>query len=160
MLVKVIKACRAEFQKYGQIVIVPEVPALLGTQEIRFWPCLAKYHIEGETEVGICRCFERPRRIESLERHKETPEILMPVDGDFFLPVAPADQPAGAGRLRAENVQVFHIPSGAAVILERGVWHWAAWPDGKESITYQVIFKLGTPADDCEKKDIVKPVEF
>ena len=161
MFVKVIKAYQDKFQKYGQLVMLPDVPMPLGPREIQFWPRLARYHIEGETEVGICRCFERRRRIENLERHKETPEILISVDGDFLIPIAPANQAENEnGRLAVRKIQILHIPSGVAVILARGIWHWAVWPHRRKSVTYQVIFKLGTPTADCEKRDLVEPVEF
>ena len=161
MIVAIKEATPENFQGYGSLVTLPDYPAPLGTDTIRYWPALAKYLIEGETEIGLCTCLERPRQVESLERHCNTPEILVPLDDDFILPVAYTPQPVTEGnKLKVEGVQIMKIRRGTVVILNPGVWHWAVWPDKNKSVTYLVEFKSNTPKEDFEKKDIEKTIQF
>jgi ureidoglycolate hydrolase len=143
------------------LVVLPDCPAPLGTDTVKFWPALTKYAISGETEVGLCTCFGRPRQIEHLERHQNTPEILVPLDGDFLLPVAAVDQPETQnGVLSAEGVEVIRVKAGTAVVLSSGVWHWAVWPHNRQSVTYLVMFRSHTPNEDLEIKEVKDMVQF
>ncbi len=161
MHIRVKDADAEEFGMYGSLVALPDYPAPLGTDAIRFWPALAKYSTSSEMEMGMCTCLERPRQIERLERHLTTPEILVPLDCDFLLPLAPADQPEnGSGKLEAGGVEIIRFRAGTAVVLNPGVRHWAVWPANGESVTYLVEFRSDTHKEDLETKDTEDIIQF
>ena len=161
MLVAIKEATAENFQKYGSLVALPDCPAPLGTETVRFWPALAKYLINGYTEMGLCTCLERPRQIESLERHCQTPEILIPLDDAFLLPVAAAEHPVTEGnKLKVKGIRIMKVKRGTAVVINPGVWHWAVWPERRKEVTYLVEFKLNTPKDDFEKSRIKEVIDF
>jgi len=161
MFIKAQEASLGSFKTYGQLVLLPEGPAPLGTETVRFWPALAKYLINGQTEMGLCTCLERPRQIENLERHSVTPEVLIPLDDNFLLPVAAADQPVDEdNKLKVKDIRIMKVKRGTVVIMNPGVWHWAVWPETRREVTYLVLFKLNTPKDDFEKRDTEEVIEF
>jgi ureidoglycolate hydrolase len=83
-------------------------------------------------------------RISEFERHLNTPEILIPSDTPFVLPLLSEEG----------QVEAFHINLGEAVVIHSGVWHGPCIPVNKSKATYFVIFRQHTPAEDVEKKSI------
>jgi len=72
----------------GSALTAPShVPTSQGV-EYKFWSDLVHFLIPGETEVGLCTVSRQPTsEISGLERHVRTPEILIPVDAPFVLPL-------------------------------------------------------------------------
>jgi ureidoglycolate hydrolase len=139
------------FAPFGKIVTAPTAQPTSQAYDYKFWSDLADYHVSGETEIGRCTVYLQPRQeISGLERHMRTPEILIPVDAPFILPLF--DDARG-------TVQAFRVNVGEAVVINAGVWHGASLPVGKKESTYFVIFRKGTPHEDVMKKTI-DPVQI
>lgn len=140
------------FAPYGKVAKLPSTPPLAVANNFKYWSDTANYGIDGETEIGFCTVYRLPEmRIDWVERHLRTPEILIPIDGPFLLPVLSDgvdDQP-----------ELFRVNPGEAVIIHPGVWHSACIPVDSAEITYFVIFRKGTPYEDVIKKDIA-PATF
>jgi len=134
------------FARYGKIVTAPTVQPTSQASGYKFWSDLADYHIFGETEIGLCTAYAQPgEEISGVEHHKATPEILIPIDAPFVLPLF--DDARG-------KAEAFHVNIGEAVVINTGVWHGACLPVGKNEVTYFVIFRKGTPHEDVMKKPI------
>lgn len=101
----------------------------------------------GRVSVGVLNLKARPLAVSELERHVATPELLVAVEGDVVIPVAPANHPGVNPDVHA--VEVFRLNQGEAVILNTGVWHGLPFPLD-ESATLLVIFKEDTPSRDFE----------
>ncbi len=141
------------FAPFGHVVVAPSGAPTSQSPEYRFWSDLAAYDIVGEAEIGICTVYGNPdQRVSSLERHLRTPEILIPIDGPFVLPLLLGE--SGEGDMKA-----FHVGIGEAVVIDRGVWHGACLPVGKKESSYFVMFRKNTPHDDVEKRG-TKPVSI
>jgi ureidoglycolate hydrolase len=70
---------------------------------------------------------ERGPLCELLNRHDTHTQVLMPVDADAFVVVAPAS----ADFTRAEHlasVRAFLVRRHACFALHRGTWHWGPYP--------------------------------
>ncbi|HDT12648.1 MAG TPA: hypothetical protein ENO01_03215 [Candidatus Marinimicrobia bacterium] len=134
--------------RYGTLVKCPQSKPTTEGETYTFWSDIANYHIEGKTEIGLCTVSAPSGNLLSgVERHLYTPEILIPVDAPFALPLL----------LEGDNDQslkVFRVNVGEAVVIHEGVWHGACIPLDKSSATYFVIFKHKTPFEDVEKKSI------
>jgi ureidoglycolate hydrolase len=87
--------------------------------------------------------------ISGVERHLRTPEILIPIDAPFILPLLLDGQPDSA-------VEAFQVNLGEAVLIDKAVWHGACLPVGKKESTYFVIFRKNTPHEDVAKKNTQK----
>lgn len=139
------------FAPFGKIVTAPTTAPTSQAADYKFWSDIADYHVPGETEIGLCTVYAQPKQeIAGVERHLQTPEILIPVDAPFVLPLFDD----GAGK-----VQAFRVNIGEAVVINTGVWHGPCLPVGKKESTYFVIFRKGTPHEDVFKKPI-DPVQI
>jgi ureidoglycolate hydrolase len=133
---------------YGAVVAGPSGAPTSQAADYRFWSDLAHCHFGGETEIGLCTVHAQPVPvIGGMERHLHTPELLIPIDAPFVVPVL---LDAGA----TSSPRAFRVDVGEAIVLSAGVWHGACLPVGKNAATYFVIFRRGTPANDVEKKSV------
>ncbi len=137
------------FAPYGRVVVTPRSKPTSEGPEYRFWSDLAHYGIQGETEIGICVAIrQRNSLITGMERHLATPEILIPIDAPFVLPVLAEGKDPRA-------VKAFRVGIGEAVVIDPGVWHAACLPLGRRRMSsYFVIFKRNTPHEDVEKRSL------
>lgn len=137
----------SNFARFGSIARLTGQPATAAGATFSYWSDLARYHVAGETEIGVCTVFAQPEPGTNwMERHDQTPEILLPIDAPFLLPVMSNDGSA--------EVAVFEVQPGEAVVIGAGVWHSACLPLGADQATYWVLFRRGTPAEDVVKTDI------
>ncbi|MDO8550219.1 MAG: ureidoglycolate lyase [Ignavibacteria bacterium] len=141
------------FRKFGMVVIAPKEDPTSQAADYKFWSDIANYNIDGDTEIGICTVYKQPKNeITGMERHLRTPEILIPIDAPFTLPLL-IDGEA------EDNAKAFQCNLGEAVVINKAVWHGACLPVGKDESSYFVIFRRGTPYEDVEKKEI-KTIEI
>ena len=135
------------FARYGRVARLPDGAPTAEDATFRYWSDAAHYGIDGETEIGFCTVYRQDEpAVTWMERHDRTPELLIPIDGPFLLPVM-------EGRAAAE-VEVFEVRPGEAVVIGQGVWHSACHPAGGDAATYFVLFRRGTPQDDVTKRDL------
>lgn len=136
------------FNIYGRVVTSPANQPTSQAADYKFWSDIADYHIQGDTEIGICTVYKQSEtKINGMERHLNTPEILIPIDAPFRLPLLlPGDN--------ENNVRAFEVGIGEAVVINKAVWHGACIPVGKDESSYFVIFRKNTPHEDVEKKNI------
>jgi len=132
------------FKQFGRVLKKPLHEPMAKEQKFSFWSDLVNYKIDGHTEIGLCTVYHSDTPLKTVERHLYTPEILIPVDAPFVLPVIADD---GA-------VHAYKVGIGEAVVVDNGVWHGPCLPVGKPESTYYVIFRKGTPSEDVEKKEI------
>lgn len=141
------------FSPFGAVVIMPEGEPSSEGASYRFWSDIVHYDVDGSTEIGICTVFKPGgASITGLERHLGTPEILIPIDAPFILPVLAGDQ-------EVSQLAAFRVNIGEAVVINPGVWHGACIPANTEESSYFVIFKCNTPHEDVETKKI-QPVNI
>lgn len=132
------------FARYGKVAQLPGEEPLAATEQFQFWSDVVAFDVEGPVEIGYCTVFEQAEdQVSWMERHDRTPEVLVPIDGPFLLPVMAEGQ-----------VEVFLVEPGEAVVIGANVWHSACLPVDDEETTYFVIFRRGTPQEDVTKIDI------
>jgi len=147
MTVRAKRITPQDFTKFGSVVSAPKGSPTTQAEEYKFWSDIAHYLIDGETEIGICTVYRQPKpEVSSVERHLRTPEILIPIDAPFVLPLH--DEQA------KEPLEAFEVRVGEAAVIGKGVWHGACLPLGKGECSYFVIFRRNTPRGDVMKKTI------
>jgi ureidoglycolate hydrolase len=148
MTIKYKNITHTNFARFGQLVKTPNTRPTAKSIDYKYWSDLAHYAIQGETEVGVCCVFRQPQAIVTgMERHVNTPEILIPIDAPFIAPLLVE----GDGESQA---QAFMVQPGQAVVINAGVWHGACLPVAEHQSSYFVIFKRNTPFKDVYKKEI------
>jgi ureidoglycolate hydrolase len=154
LTVKAKKLTANSFSKFGKVADAHTVPPLVETENLKFWTTIATYTVDGETEIALCHVKKSVDFVGLLERHVKTPEILVPIKGDFILPVAPAGNLENSTEItEASSVEAFLVRSDQAVVMEKGVWHTAPIPIGKET-SFFVIFKKETTKQDAVFKKL------
>lgn len=132
------------FSRYGRVAHLPETEPLAASDQFKFWSDVAAFETGEQTEIGFCTVYARQEEtVAWMERHERTPEVLIPIDGPFLLPV-----------LDGDRVDTFQVEPGEAVVIGKNVWHSACIPVGANETTYFVIFRRGTPQEDVIKTDI------
>ncbi|MBN1893711.1 ureidoglycolate lyase [bacterium] len=148
MAVKPKKLSQESFSRYGKAVTRPQGPPASHDATYQFWPMLASYCVSGEEEIGICKVFRQSSPVVTcVERHLTTPEILIPIDAPFILPLLPDGSPD-------KEMEAFLVDIGEAVVIDPGVWHAAGIPAGRPESFYFVLFRSHTPQEDVEKKTL------
>lgn len=146
MRIKAQNITQENFTAFGKVVKAPKGEPTSKAKDYKFWSNIASYMIDGETEIGICTVYMQPvMQISGIERHMRTPEILIPIDAPFILPLAKENN-------SGDVIEAFHVNIGEAVVMNKAVWHGPCLPVGKNESSYFVIFRKNTPHEDVEKK--------
>lgn len=87
-------------------------------------------------------------RCDEFFRHDTHTQVLMPLDSDAVIAVAPAaidfSDVAHAARVKA-----FVMRPQEAVVLHRGTWHWGPFPIGTPRVTLFNVQGLRYPEDNA-----------
>jgi len=121
------------FAPFGRVVKRPSRPHDAAGPGWRWWAETAGLAGDGRPwGIGYLDLEPAPLRFDWAERHLRTLEAILPTARDILVYVGPAEHPDAPDRLPAlERFRVFRVPPGAAVILDRAVWHGAPLaPDG------------------------------
>jgi len=102
----------------------------------------------GIVSYSNCRIEPRDLVIDVSECHSRTAEMLMPLDADVLMHVAPAGSP-DAG-FPTDKARVFHVPKGTMVVIKPGTWHHGPFCIGKASANVLVALPERTYANDCQ----------
>jgi ureidoglycolate lyase len=126
----------------------PSAPKL-GAEPIEFFRDMVQSQL-GTVPVasfGVCRVVKRPFVMDVSEYHDTCCEIVLPLDGDVLMHVAPAvpekEFPFG-------SAEVFLVPRGTICCLRPGVWHHAPYAFGAAVVNCLVVLPERTYMNDCK----------
>ncbi len=146
-IVKIKKLTREAFAPYGEIIEIPNENPKMPTEEFNYWPKLGTMQVNGELQVGVSTFFKRPLRFSKMERHMDTQEIMIPLNGTIVIPFRVCNDFNPQSTPSTDKIDVFAVDTLHGVILKRGIWHWTPMPlEDKTSIV--VIFNTGTERND------------
>ncbi len=94
--------------------------------------------------------------ITQQEYHTTTWEMILPLDDDMILHVAPAS----AGTPVTHLAKAFLVPKHTLVKMNAAIWHLAPLPAAKESLTAMIILPECTYANDCTVVDLSDAEQF
>jgi len=105
------------------------------------------------------RSYPRSRHLcPSLERHGDTSETLIPVNGDIVV-VCALSKKDEACRVDRDTVKALWVRRGEALILHPGVWHYAPMVRDVSVDTF-VLFRKNTLRDDLIKEEIEEKLDM
>ena len=101
---------------------------------------------------------KRPERmvITQQEYHVTTEELILPLDDDMILHVAPAS----GGMVVTDHVKAFLVPKNTLVKIKAAIWHLAPLPATKDALTALIILPECTYAIDCPVVDLSPDEQF
>lgn len=122
----------AAWQPFGWIPR-PDTDPRDGSDRLAFDWADAHVNVIGHSLDEVAR-VDGGLRCDVLYRHDTHTQVLMPLDGDAVVAVAPSgvrfSDPADAGEVRA-----FLLRPQETIVLFKGTWHWGPFPVGTEQVT-------------------------
>lgn len=94
--------------------------------------------------------------ITQQEYHTTTWEMILPLDDDMILHVAPAS----AGVPVTHLAKAFLVPKHTLVKMNAAIWHLAPLPAGKDALMAMIILPECTYANDCTVVDLSPEQQF
>ena len=102
----------------------------------------------GYSPISVGR--EDRRIVKSVEYHTTTPEMILPLNDDMIIHVAPAS----GGTPVPEWTKAFVVPKGTLVKINTAVWHLAPLPVKEDVLHAMIILPECTYANDCTVVDL------
>ena len=157
---KVIDAAKAGLSGIGDVVRLPGPGGRrpdISNETLRFFGRLGLIEAAAAVEFGICAYRRRPLVVERMEQHRRSRELLVAIDDDFLMPVAPND--AASNRPDLSRAFVLRVRRSEGVIFAQGTWHWVPYPLKEESHAL-VGFALDTSKDDMFFQELSPAARF
>jgi ureidoglycolate lyase len=158
---KTVKAVPVSYEKiapFGAMVnlVQPQGFSLDGALH-RFFPDRVTVYSEDDFAFSPLE-VKKPERmiIDAMEMHELADEIILPLDDDVVIHVAPPT-PEKPDTSKAE---AFLVPQGTLVKLSRGVWHLAPLPVSKPAVHIMIGLPQRTYALDCEVVPLAEAEKF
>lgn len=156
--VKVEKLTHEAFAPFGEFYTMdkPEGYALCGEIH-RFYP--DRLTAAGFQNIGYSPIVvKKPEKmlITAVEYHTTTPEMILPLNDDMIIHVAPAS----AGTPVPDETKAFLVPKNTIVKLNTAIWHLAPLPANADELTAIIILPVCTYANDCTVVDLKQDEQF
>lgn len=150
-VLKAIELTNDNFKDYGYIISSSNSNPMADNDEFLYLGKVSELNMSGNTSTGILIAHKREYLIKKLERHVNTPEILVALEGDSIICLA---KPALEENDKVEGFKAFYIKQGDAFAMHAGTWHWIPIPVSAENSKFLVLFASGTEDNDLVVKDL------
>lgn len=156
--IKIQPLTHEEFAPFGQFYKMeqPEGYALCGAIH-QFFP--DRVVADSDHRVGYSPIVvKKPERmiITQQEYHTTTWEMILPLDDDMILHVAPVS----GGTPVTHLAKAFLVPKHTLVKMNAAIWHLAPLPASKDSLTAMIILPECTYANDCTVVELPSAEQF
>ena len=146
------------FAPFGQFYSMdkPQGYALCGELH-SFYP--DRINADSNHRVGYSPIIvKKPEKmiITQQEYHTTTWEMILPLDDDMILHVAPAS----AGTPVTDLAKAFIVPKNTLVKINSAIWHLAPLPANNQQLTAMIILPECTYANDCTVVDLGEEEQF
>lgn len=151
MSIPVINPTEIDISPYGSLLHTAGRIPDAETKDFSYWDGLGELSFS-QGSVGLVRSYPRARHIcPSLERHGNTSETLIPVNGDIVV-VCALSRDDDEYIVDQDTVTALRVRRGEALTLNPGVWHYA--PMVRDvSVDSFVIFRKDTLREDLIKEE-------
>lgn len=156
--IKLEKLTKEAFAPYGEYFGFTEPTGYALKGELHtFYPdrVIASY---GKTVAFSPLLVKKPdvMKITQAEYHTTTPEVLVPLNDDMILHVAP---PSG-GKPVPDYTKAFLVPKNTVVKMNACVWHLAPLPANVDELCVMVVLPECTYINDCVVVDLKEDEQF
>jgi ureidoglycolate hydrolase len=143
------------FKEYGHIISNKQGVPMADNQEFSYWSKVSELSMSNAVSTGVLYGNKREPVIKSFERHNNTPEVLVALEGDSVMCFA---KPSLINDNTIDGIQAFYIKERVAFAMYPGTWHWIPIPLSDIPSKFLVLFASGTEAEDLEIKDLDEQV--
>lgn len=154
--IKIENLTHEAFAPFGQFYTMdkPQGYALCGEIH-RFFPdrmTASAFHNVGYSPILV----KKPEKmlITAVEYHTTTWEMILPMNDDMIIHVAPAS----AGTPVPDETRAFLVPAHTLIKMNAGIWHLAPLPANADELAAMIILPECTYANDCTVVNL-KPEE-
>ncbi len=156
--IKAVPISNENFAPFGQFYTMdaPKGHALCGELH-QFFP--DRLNADSNHRVGYSPILvNKPEKmiITQQEYHTTTWEMIMPLNDDMILHVAPAS----AGTPVTDQAQAFIVPKHTLVKMNAAIWHLAPLPANKDQLCAMIVLPECTYANDCTVVDLTPEQQF
>lgn len=102
------------FKKFGTLLHDDSLQSVEPGKEFNFTLTAQEIALAPLCCTGILTCVSRAPQVTQMERHVDSSEILVALDGDFHLVVAPADDNLHTN----EHMRTFILKQGQAIAMK------------------------------------------
>jgi len=139
-----------DFSLYGKILSVEKRAPEAEGKDFSFWGSVGEIMCD-KTSIGVVRSYpQRELLCPSLEKHDNSTETLIPVEGDIILVIALSntDNPEMVDK---DTIRAVRVKQGDAITLLPSVWHYAPMVLDREVYTF-VLFEEDTLKNDLTQE--------
>ena len=123
----------------------------------RFFPDrLTAHHTTSVAFSPILVKRPEEMKITQVEYHTTTSEIILPLNDDMILHVAPPS----AGKPLPEYTRAFLVPRHTLVKMNACVWHLAPLPANADELAAMIVLPECTYMNDCTVVDLASDEQF
>ena len=108
--------------------------------------------VNKEIQIGISTFFKRPFRFAQMERHLNSMEVILFLNGTFFMPFSNSQGNDPKELPNINSIKIFKFQGLQGVVLNKCIWHWTPFPLDEDT-SGMFIFETGTEKNDL----IIKP---
>ncbi len=156
--IKVQNLTKEDFSPFGSYYDManPDGYALRGELHAFFPDRLLAYH-DGQVAFSPI-LVKKPdvMKVTQIEYHTTTSEIIMPLNDDMILHVAPPS----AGKPLPEYTKAFLVPKNTIIKMNACVWHLAPLPANADELTAMIVLPECTYMNDCIVVDLKENEQF
>lgn len=137
-------------------LVIPSGRAPAQGEEFTYTHLLSPGELGEPAIMAELTCHPRARRLEKLERHLATPEVLVALDGEVVVCAAPPG--TDPSRCSADEVHGFVLRQGQGLWMAKGTWHWIPFPTGRQPVRMLLLFREATGDRDLEVVPLSAPL--
>lgn len=156
--IKIQRLTKEAFAPFGQYYSMaePSGHALCGELH-RFFPDRLIVGSYGSLSISPI-LVKKPEKmtVTQVEYHTTTPEVIIPMNDDMILHVAPPS----AGVPVPDETLAFLVPKGTAVKMNICVWHLAPLPANEKELSALILLPEATYMNDCKVVDLKADEQF
>lgn len=121
-----------EFAPYGQIMGREKGDPKVSREVLKYWTKTADLGPDEDqlVDCGLLVCNKNARNVRYFERHPETSENFVPVEGECIFVMAPID--LSKDKPDVSRIKAFYLNGKLGVALPKGNWHWPPIPLGDQ----------------------------
>lgn len=123
--IKPVELTFENFKAYGIVLSSVNNEPMADNEEFKYWSKVSLLKMHEVVSSGMLFGLKREPLIKKLERHVNTPEVLVALQGDSVICVT---EPSPKGSTAIDGIQAFYIKQGDAIAMNPGVWHWIPIP--------------------------------
>jgi ureidoglycolate lyase len=149
------------FAKYGTLIRMrPAKEPLADNQDLTYWEKIVEFEPGIPRTVGLLTEKRRDMVLMRMERHTKAKEWFVPIDGRCVACFAEYKDPDNpAERPDADKVVAFEMDGIVGFVVDRGAWHWPAFPI-TPTATQLVNLRRDTEHDDVDVKELAESIQI